>query len=134
DAIALAPMTDRVTYLEEGDCAVLTRSSIKIFDATGQLVTREMRTIRTNAARIDKAGHKHFMSKEIAEQPTVVSETLAAYISPDGSTINLPGEGIDFTTIQRITMASCGTAYYACLTAKYWFEQMAGLPVEVDYA
>ncbi|WP_324751596.1 glutamine--fructose-6-phosphate transaminase (isomerizing) [Roseovarius sp. Pro17] len=134
DAIALAPMTDRVTYLEEGDCAVLTRSSIKITDAAGQAVQREARTIRIDAARIDKAGHKHFMSKEIAEQPTVVSETLAAYIAPDASDINLPGEGIDFKSIRRITMASCGTAYYACLTAKYWFEQLAGIPVEVDFA
>ncbi len=134
DAIALAPMTDRVTYLEEGDCAVLTRSSIKITDAAGQPVQREARTIRIDAARIDKAGHKHFMSKEIAEQPTVVSETLAAYIASDASDITLPGEGIDFKSIKRITMASCGTAYYACLTAKYWFEQLAGLPVEVDFA
>ncbi|MFX0541352.1 glutamine--fructose-6-phosphate transaminase (isomerizing) [Roseovarius sp. S4756] len=134
DAIALAPMTDRITYLEEGDCAVLTRNSIKITDAQGQAVQREARTIRVDAARIDKAGHKHFMSKEIAEQPTVISETLAAYIAPDAGDINLPGQGIDFANINRIVMASCGTAYYACLTAKYWFEQLAGLPVEVDFA
>ncbi|MFX0545643.1 glutamine--fructose-6-phosphate transaminase (isomerizing) [Roseovarius sp. S1116L3] len=134
DAIALAPMTDRITYLEEGDCAVLTRDSIKITDAQGQVVQREARTIRIDAARIDKAGHKHFMSKEIAEQPTVISETLAAYIAPDASDINLPDQGIDFANMNRIVMASCGTAYYACLTAKYWFEQLAGLPVEVDFA
>jgi len=134
DAIALAPMTDRITYLEEGDCAVLTRTTIKIIDANGQTVEREARNIRIDAARIDKAGHKHFMFKEIAEQPTVVSETLAAYLASDASDIKLPGEGIDFASINRITMASCGTAYYACLTAKYWFEQMAGLPVEVDFA
>ncbi|WP_281968118.1 glutamine--fructose-6-phosphate transaminase (isomerizing) [Roseovarius nanhaiticus] len=134
DAIALAPMTDRITYLEEGDCAVLTRSAIKITDADGQPVQREARTIRIDATRIDKAGHKHFMSKEIAEQPTVISETLAAYIANDASDINLPGDGVDFTKINRIVMASCGTAYYACLTAKYWFEQLAHLPVEVDFA
>ena len=134
DAIALAPMTDRVTYLEEGDCAVLTRSELRITDSAGKPVQREARTIRVDAARIDKAGHKHFMSKEIAEQPTVISEALAAYIAPDGNDITLPGEGVDFTKINRIVMASCGTAYYACLTAKYWFEQLAGLPVEVDFA
>ena len=134
DAIALAPMTDRITYLEEGDCAILSRSEVTIIDADGQTVEREARTIRIEAARIDKAGHKHFMSKEIAEQPTVISETLASYIAPDASDIILPGDGIDFASINRITMASCGTAYYACLTAKYWFEQLAGLPVEVDFA
>ncbi|MEI4260421.1 glutamine--fructose-6-phosphate transaminase (isomerizing) [Roseovarius sp. D0-M9] len=134
DAIALAPMTDRITYLEEGDCAILTRSSIKITDAAGQPVEREARTIRIDATRIDKAGHKHFMSKEIAEQPTVISDALAAYISSDAGNIRLPGEGIDFANIDRIVMASCGTAYYACLTAKYWFEQLAGMPVEVDFA
>ncbi|MFD0857718.1 glutamine--fructose-6-phosphate transaminase (isomerizing) [Roseovarius aquimarinus] len=134
DAIALAPMTDRITYLEEGDCAVLTRSSIRITDAEGQPVERQARTIRIDATRVDKAGHKHFMSKEIAEQPTVVSETLAAYIANDAGGINLPGDGFDFTKVNRIVMASCGTAYYACLTAKYWFEQLAELPVEVDFA
>ncbi len=134
DAIALAPMTDRITYLEEGDCAVLTRSSIRIIDAEGNTVQREPRTIRLDAARIDKAGHKHFMSKEIAEQPTVVGDTLSAYVTADAGDIRFPGDGIDFRAINRITMASCGTAYYACLTAKYWFEQLAGLPVEVDFA
>ncbi|WP_113912590.1 glutamine--fructose-6-phosphate transaminase (isomerizing) [Roseovarius dicentrarchi] len=134
DAIALAPMTNRVTYLEEGDCAVLTRSTITITDPAGTPVVRTPRTIRVDAALIDKAGHKHFMSKEIAQQPTVIGETIAAYVAADASDINLPGEGIDFTKINRLTMASCGTAYYACLTAKYWFEQLAGLPVEVDFA
>lgn len=134
DAIALAPMTDRITYLEEGDCAVLTRSKVKITDANGKPAEREARTIRVDAARVDKAGHKHFMSKEIAEQPTVISDALTAYITADASDIVLPGEGIDFASLQRITMASCGTAYYACLTAKYWFEQLAGLPVEIDFA
>ncbi len=134
DAIALAPMTNRVTYLEEGDCAILSRSAITITDPAGNIVTREARTIKVDAVQIDKAGHKHFMSKEIAEQPTVISQTIAAYVAADASDINLPGEGIDFTKINRLTMASCGTAYYACLTAKYWFEQLAGLPVEVDFA
>ncbi|MEB8385965.1 glutamine--fructose-6-phosphate transaminase (isomerizing) [Rhodobacteraceae bacterium KMM 6894] len=134
DAIALAPMTNKVTYLEEGDCAILTRTSLRIIDGTGAPVKRDIRTIRVGAARVDKAGHKHFMAKEIAEQPTVISETLNAYITDNGRQITLPGDGIDFTALSRVTMAACGTAYYACLTAKYWFEQIAGLPAEVDFA
>jgi glucosamine--fructose-6-phosphate aminotransferase (isomerizing) len=132
DAIALAPLTDRITYLEEGDRAVLTREGVTITDAEGRRVNREMRTVRIDAARIDKAGHKHFMAKEIAEQPTVLSDALAAYLR--GEEIVLPEPGIDFTEVERLTMVACGTAYYACFTAKYWFEQLAGLPVEVDIA
>ncbi|MDT8329118.1 MAG: isomerizing glutamine--fructose-6-phosphate transaminase, partial [Roseovarius sp.] len=128
DAIALAPMTDRVTYLEEGDMAVITRSSLVITDATHTPVTREMRTIEIDNTRVDKAGHKHFMAKEIAEQPAVIGGALGHYLSEDGRQINLPGEDLDFKAINRFTMVACGTAYYACLTAKYWFEQIAGLP------
>jgi glutamine---fructose-6-phosphate transaminase (isomerizing) len=134
DAIALSPMTDRITYLEEGDRAVLTRSSVEIFDAAGKRANREVRTIQIDATRIDKAGHKHFMAKEIAEQPTVLGEAIGHYLSEDGRAVDLPGEGLDFSRFDRITMVACGTAYYACLTAKYWFERLARLPVEVDVA
>ena len=133
DAIALAPMTDRVTYLEEGDCAVLTRSSLEIHDQNGELANRAVRTIEIDSSRVDKAGYKHFMAKEIAEQPTVLGNTLSHYVSPEGE-INLPDPGIDFTKIERLTMVACGTAYYACMTAKYWFEQIARIPVEIDVA
>ena len=133
DAIALSPMTDRITYLEEGDSAVLTRRSVDIFDAKGARVTRAIKTISLDNTRVDKAGHKHFMAKEIAEQPGVIGEALSNYISAKGE-IFLPDPGIDFTAIDRITMVACGTASYACLTAKYWFEQIARLPVEVDVA
>ncbi|WP_299280352.1 glutamine--fructose-6-phosphate transaminase (isomerizing) [uncultured Tateyamaria sp.] len=133
DAIALAPLTDRITYLEEGDRAVVTRAGVEIRDARGTLANREVRQIQIDDARIDKAGHKHFMAKEIAEQPTVLSSTLANYLGSDDQ-ITLPDPGIDFTSIDRLTMVACGTAYYACLTAKYWFEQIARLPVEVDVA
>ena len=133
DAIALAPLTDRITYLEEGDRAVLNRAGVQITDANGSLANRAVRTIQIDAARVDKAGHKHFMAKEIAEQPTVLSDTLANYLGADDQ-ISLPDPGIDFTSIDRLTMVACGTAYYACLTAKYWFEQIARLPVEVDVA
>lgn len=132
DAIALAPMTDTITYLEEGDCAVLTRQTADIFDESGARVMRESRTINTDATRVDKAGYKHFMAKEIAEQPTVLADALRAYL--DGNQIVLPDALPDFAKIDRLTMVACGTAFYACLTAKYWFEQLAKLPVEVDIA
>ncbi len=133
DAIALAPLTDRITYLEEGDWAVLTRQSVEIVDAEGRRANRSVRRIRIDAARIDKGGHRHFMAKEIAEQPTVIGEAIGHYLSADGRGIDL-GVALDFTQFDRITMVACGTAFYACLAAKYWFEQVAGLPVETDIA
>ena len=134
DAIALAPLTDRITYLEEGDWAVLTRHSVEIRDAHNHLANRDMRRIEIDSARIDKGGHKHFMAKEIAEQPSVIGEAIRHYLSNDAAHVALPGDGLDFTQIDRLTMVACGTAFYACLTAKYWFEQLARLPVEVDIA
>ncbi|MEL6619818.1 MAG: glutamine--fructose-6-phosphate transaminase (isomerizing) [Pseudomonadota bacterium] len=133
DAIALAPLTDRITYLEEGDRAVVTRSGATIYDAQGALANRAVRQVQIEATRVDKAGHKHFMAKEIAEQPTVLGNTLANYLGTDGQ-ITLPDPGLDFTQVDRLVMVACGTAYYACLTAKYWFEQVARIPVEVDVA
>ena len=132
DAIALAPLTDRIIYLEEGDRAVLTRASCQIQDANGNPVERETKKIQMDAARVDKAGYKHFMAKEIAEQPSVIAGTLSAYLTQDG--IALPEPGMDFTKVDRLVMVACGTAFYACLTAKYWFEKIAGIPVEVDIA
>lgn len=133
DAIALSPLTDRISYLEEGDTAVITRTSVEITDSTGAAVQRPIKTIQIDSTRIDKGGHKHFMAKEIAEQPGVLGQALQHYLSNDGQ-IHLPGAGLDFTKIERITMVACGTAFYACLTAKYWFEQIARIPVEVDVA
>ena len=132
DAIALAPMTDKITYLNEGDWAVITRTSIEIRDADGNIADREMRVIDIDTASVDKGGHKHFMSKEIAEQPSVLANALGYYIK-EGK-VELPGEGIDFASLDRLTMVACGTAFYACLTAKYWFEQIARMPVEIDVA
>ncbi|WP_338548492.1 glutamine--fructose-6-phosphate transaminase (isomerizing) [Roseovarius phycicola] len=134
DAIALAPLTDRIAYLEEGDIAVITRQSVEIKDENGTLANREIRTVQLDNARVDKAGHKHFMAKEIAEQPGVIGDALRHYLNEDGATLNLPQAGLDFKAYDRLTMVACGTAYYACLTAKYWFEQLAGMPVEVDIA
>jgi len=134
DAIALAPLTDRITYLEEGDRAILTRTSLEIRDANGDLANRPVKTIQIDSTRVDKAGHKHFMAKEIAEQPAVVGEAIRHYLPADEDAVRLPGEGLDFGKVQRLTLVACGTAYYACLTAKYWFEQLARIPVEVDVA
>jgi len=131
DAIALAPLTDRITYLEEGDRAELTRDSVVIFDADGRRANRAVQTIRIDTAQVDKAGHRHFMAKEIAEQPTVIAEALQHYLTDGG--VEIPA-ALDFTRIERLTMVACGTAFYACLTAKYWFEQIVGLPVDVDIA
>lgn len=133
DAIALAPITDKITYLEDGDCAVVTRNSLAITDRDGNAVTRQIKQIQIDATRVDKAGHKHFMAKEIAEQPTVINAALSNYLSGAGE-ILLPGAGVDFSEVERITMVACGTAHIACLTAKYWFEQIAQIPVEVDVA
>ncbi len=133
DAIALSPLTDRISYLEEGDIAVVTRTSVEVTDANGSLANRAIKQIQIDATRVDKGGHKHFMSKEIAEQPGVIAQAISHYVTDTGE-ILLPDGGVDFTQIDRITMVACGTASYACLTAKYWFEQIARLPVEVDVA
>ena len=133
DAIALAPMTDRITYLEEGDCAVLTRAGVTIYDAMDRLANRAETRIQIDATRIEKAGYKHFMAKEIAEQPVVIADALRHYLGADGSTLNLP-QSIDFTDVDRVTLVACGTASYACHVAKYWFEQLAGLPCDIDIA
>ncbi|MCF8486255.1 MAG: glutamine--fructose-6-phosphate transaminase (isomerizing) [Rhodobacteraceae bacterium] len=131
DAIALAPMTDQVTYLEEGDIAFVSRAGVEIIDAAHNRANRDIVRIEPGTTLIDKAGHKHFMTKEIFEQPTVVAEALGRY-APAG----LPSfpDRLDFTKITRVVMVACGTGYYSCLTAKYWFEQIAGLPCEVDVA
>lgn len=134
DALALAPMTNKVTYLEEGDWAVLTRTSVEIRDIDGQLTNREMRTVKLDMGSNDKGAYKHFMMKEIAEQPTVLAEAISDYTDPETKQITIPGLDIDFTTVDKITMVACGTAYLACSVAKYWFEQVARIPTEVDVA
>ncbi|GGD41309.1 glutamine--fructose-6-phosphate transaminase (isomerizing) [Sinisalibacter lacisalsi] len=134
DAIALAPLTSRITYLEEGDWAVITRAGATIYNAEGALANRAERRIQMDAARIEKGGHRHFMMKEIAEQPTVVGKVLDAYLTPEGDAVALDLEGIDFASIQRLSIVACGTAYYAGLVAKYWFERYARLPVDIDVA
>ena len=131
DAIALAPMTDRITYLEEGDWAVITRKGALIYDEAGLLVNRAEARIQIDATRIEKAGYKHFMAKEIAEQPVVIADAMRHYVRDLG--LHLPA-GVDFAGVDRISMVACGTASYATHVAKYWFEQIAGLPCDIDVA
>ena len=134
DAIALSPMTDQITYLEEGDWALINRNSLEIRDINGDLANRAVTTITIDNNSADKGGFKHFMSKEIAEQPTVLQGALSQYINAAGTDVVLPDDGIDFAQVERLTMVACGTAFYACHVAKHWFEQIAGLPVEIDVA
>ncbi len=134
DAMALAPVTNRITYLEEGDWAVLTRETVQIFDALGNEVSRPEQVVNVDAMQVDKGNHRHFMTKEIFEQPSVMALALSHYLSPDHASIHVPEGALDFSKFNRLVLVACGTAYYACHVAKYWFEQLAGIPVEIDVA
>lgn len=134
DAMALAPLTNRITYLEEGDWAVLTRSGVSIFDAVGNPTERPVRIVNVDQIMVDKGEHRHFMLKEIHEQPSVTAFALSHYLNPERTAINLPKGDIDFSQFDRLVLVGCGTAYYACSVAKYWFEQIARIPVEIDVA
>ncbi|WP_238305107.1 glutamine--fructose-6-phosphate transaminase (isomerizing), partial [Methylobacterium gregans] len=135
DALALAPFTDALTYLEEGDWAILTRDGAEIRDAQGHVVERARQTIATQAYRIDKGNHRHFMAKEIHEQPEVVGRTLSHYVDLAQGRVALPEPlPFDFAKLSRLSITACGTAYYAGLVARYWFESLARLPVEIDVA
>ena len=135
DAIALAPFTDTIAYLEDGDAAVLTRNSVEIHDAKGATVERAVVKSAASAFLVDKGNHRHFMAKEIHEQPEVVGHTLAHYLDMASEGVALPTAlPFDFGALERVSIAACGTAYYAGLIAKYWFERLARLPVEIDVA
>ncbi len=135
DAFALAPFTNRVCYLEEGDWAVLTPARTSIFDLNGRPVEREVEISSASAAMVDKGNHRHFMAKEIFEQPETLSHALGHYLDLATGTAPVPdGLPFDFAQLSRITIASCGSSYLAASMAKYWFERYARLPVEVDIA
>ncbi len=134
DAIALAPFTNAITYLEDGDWAVLRRDGVQIYDRAGARVERPLVKSAASSLLVDKGNHRHFMAKEIHEQPEVVSDTLANYIDMRTGTVNFPDLGIDLAKVPRITLSACGTAYYAGLVAKYWIERYARVPVEIDIA
>jgi len=135
DAIALAPFTDMISYLEDGDSVVLSRKSVAVHNAQGAKVERPVIKSSASAFLVDKGNHRHFMAKEIHEQPEVVGHTLAHYIDMAAERVVLPGKvPFDFKTLDRISISACGTAFYAGLVARYWFERFARLPVEIDVA
>ena len=135
DAIALAPFTDTISYLEDGDSAVLSRKGVEVRDAKGSKVRRPVLKSSASAFLVDKGNHRHFMAKEIHEQPEVVGHTLAHYLDMGAERVRLPAElPFDFRSLERVSMSACGTAFYAGLVAKYWFERFARLPVEIDVA
>ena len=132
DALALAPLTNRIQYLEEGDWAVLTARGATVYAADGAEAQREIKQTAFSGALIGRGNYRHFMHKEIHEQPVVLGDTLRAFASPTDHRIALPELPVDFATLPRLAMVACGTASYACMVGRYWFEQLAGLPVDLD--
>jgi glucosamine--fructose-6-phosphate aminotransferase (isomerizing) len=134
DAIALAPFTDTISYLEDGDWVELSRKEVAVHDASGRAVKRQVLKSSASSVLIDKGNHRHFMAKEIHEQPEVVGHTLAHYLDMANEQIRMPELPFDPAKLKRLSISACGTAYYAGLVAKYWFERYARLPVEIDVA
>ena len=134
DALALAPLTQRISYLEEGDWAVVTREGAQVFDAEGNEVKREIVASGASAAAVERGNYRHFMQKEIFEQPTVVAQTLSSYVRQADETVALPQMDFDLSSIERMTIVACGTSYYAGMVGRYWIEQFARVPVDIDVA
>ncbi len=134
DALALAPMTQRITYLEDGDWAVINGAGVTIRNAAGETVERAIRETAVSGALAGKAGHPHYMLKEIYEHPQVIGDTLRSFLNPAERTITLPALPFDLAAVPKITLSACGSAFYAALTAKYWFERIARVPVDVEVA
>jgi glucosamine--fructose-6-phosphate aminotransferase (isomerizing) len=134
DALALAPLTQKIAYLDEGDWVVITREGAQIYDAENNPVTREVVTSGASAAAVEKGNYRHFMQKEIFEQPTVVAQTLNSYVRQADESVALPQIDFDLSAIMRITIVACGTSFYAGMVAKYWIETFARVPVDIDVA
>lgn len=134
DALALAPLTQRIAYLEEGDWVVCTKGGTEIFDRDNNPVDRPVTLSGVTGALIDKGNHRHFMQKEIYEQPIVVAQTLRGYLQRFEGRVSLPIPDFDLSGIKRVTIVACGTSFYAGMVAKYWFEQFARVPVDLDVA
>ena len=134
DALALAPLTQKIMYLEEGDYAVLTHTEAKVFDSNDRPVERKIVLSATSGAMIGKGGYRHFMLKEIYEQPQVIGDTLNTMINQDMDTITLPNVPFELKDVPRLTIVACGTSYYAGLVGKYWIESVARIPVDIDVA
>lgn len=134
DALALAPLTQRICYLEEGDWAIVSDTKATILDAEGNVADRPIVETAMSGALIGKGNYRHFMLKEIFEQPAVIGDTMHAMLNPADRTITLPELPIDLATVPRVSISACGTAYYAGLVAKYWIEKLCRIPVEIDVA
>ncbi len=132
DAMALAPMTQQISYLEDDDWVVITKDSVTVRDATGAVIERPIVTTALSGALLGKGNYPHFMLKEIYEQPQVLGDTLRALFNPAARSITLPPMPFELKNVERITAIACGTAYYACLVAKYWIEMLARVPVDAD--
>ena len=135
DALAVAPLTNRVVYLEEGDWCALSREAYEVFDADGVLVKRPETIVSAAAGLVEKGNYRHFMQKEVFEQPEATARTIGHYVNAVDRTITLPNDGdVDLSEVKGIQMVACGTSYYACMVAEYWFEQIADIPVKIDIA
>ena len=134
DAIALAPLTSRIMYLEDGDWAVINAESVTVYGEDGRKAAREVRETELSGDIIGKGGYEHFMLKEIYEQPQVIGDTLHSFVNPAQRSITLPDFSFDPAEATKFTLIACGTSYYACLVAKYWLETLARVPVEADIA
>ncbi|WP_309611839.1 glutamine--fructose-6-phosphate transaminase (isomerizing) [Sphingomonas sp.] len=134
DALALAPLTQRIAYLDEGDWVVAKRDSVQIFDRDNRPVERDIVTSGATAEEISKGNYPHFMLKEIFEQPIVVAQTLQSYVRAFDGEVTMPDTSLDLAGVRRIAIVACGTSYYAGMVAKYWFEQFARVPVDLEFA
>ena len=134
DALALAPLTQRIAYLDEGDWVVARRDSVQIFDRDNRPVERDIVQSGATAEEISKGNYPHYMLKEIFEQPIVVAQTLQSYVRAFDGEVTMPDTSLDLAAIRRVTIVACGTSYYAGMVAKYWFEQFARVPVDLDFA
>ncbi len=134
DALALAPLTRRIAYLQDGDWSVVSHKGALFFDKSGVEIQREIKMTRQTGASIGKGNFRHFMEKELHEHPAVIGDTLHRMVNPATRAVNLPDLGIDFATLPRITMSACGSAYYAGLVGRWWFEAMARIPMDGDVA
>lgn len=134
DAIALGPMTDQISYLEEGDWVEITRAGVQVFDTSGEAVERDIKQVSQIGRDLDKGNYPHFMLKEIYEQPTVVGETIGSYVDAFEQKVALPDLPFDLAEVRKITVIACGTSFYAGMVAKYWFEGIARVSVDVDIA
>jgi len=134
DALALASLTQDIAYLEEGDWVTLSREGATIRDLSGEVVERAVQSSGASPSAIEKGNFNHFMQKEIFEQPTVVAQTLRSYLRPLEQRVALPQMDFDIGAVERVTIVACGTSYYAGMVGKYWFEQFARVPVDIDFA